>query len=166
MAVCLSTYEIEKLIISLRTTNATGYDEISNCPLKLSSPFIISPLTHICNAALISGVFPDKLKYTFVKPRHKKGNNQDVSNYRPISLLTSFSKVFEKLIYTRIYRHLTINNILRKQQFGFRAQHSTEQVAFSLINSILDAMNHNQIAGGIFCDLQKAFDCVNHDILF
>ena len=59
-----------------------------------------------------------------------------------------------------------MNSILSKQQFGFRAQHSTEQVAFSLINSILDAMNHNQIAGGIFCDLQKAFDCVNHDILF
>ena len=130
MAVCLSTYEIEKLIISLRTTNATGYDEIFNRLLKLSSPYIISPLTHICNAALNFGVFPDRLKYAIVKPIHKKGNTQDVSNYGPIFLLTSVSTVFEKIIYTRIYRHFTINNILSKQQFGFRVQYSTEQATF------------------------------------
>ena len=74
--------------------------------------------------------------------------------------------MFEKLIYVRIYRHLTMNNVLSKQQFGFRAQHSTEQAALSLIKSVLDAMNHNRIAGGIFCNLQKAFDCVNYEKLF
>ena len=147
--------------MSLKTTNTAGYDEISNRLSKLSSPYIISPLMHVFNAALNSSVFPDRLKYTIIKPIYKKGNTQDVSNYRPISLLTSLSKVFEKLIYTRIYSHFTMNNISSKQKFGFRAQHSTD-----LINSILDAMNHNQIAGGIFCDQQKAFDCVNHEKLF
>ena len=78
------------------TKNTYGYDEISNRMIKLSSPFIISPLTYICNAALISGVFPDRLKYAIVKPIHKKGSKQDISNYRPISLLITFSKVFEK----------------------------------------------------------------------
>ena len=99
--------------------------------IKLSSPYIISPLTYICNAALNSGVFPDRLKYAIVKPIHKKGSKQDISNYRPISLLTSFSKIFEKIIYNRLCTHVEMNSILVQEQFGFRTQHLTEQAAFS-----------------------------------
>jgi exonuclease III len=160
-----STKEIYKIIKSLKSKKTYGYDEISNHIIKLSSPYIISPLTHICNAALSSGVFPDRLKYAIIKPIHKKGSKQDISNYRPISLLTSFSKIFEKLMYNRLYLHLEKNNILVQEQFGFRTQHSTEQATFSLINCILTAMNNNQRVGGIFCDLQKAFDCVDYKIL-
>ena len=80
-----SAYEIEKIIKSLRTKNTSGYDEISNI-IKLTAPFITSPLTHICNAILSTGVFPDRLKYAVVKPIFKKGNKQDVSNYRPINI--------------------------------------------------------------------------------
>jgi len=160
-----STYEIRNVIKSLKPKNTYGYDEISNRIIKLSSPYIISPLTYICNAALGSGVFPDRLKYAIVKPIYKKGSKQDISNYRPISSLTSFSKVFEKIIYNRLYTHLEINNILVQEQFGFRMKHSTEQAAFSLINCILTAMNNKQVVGGIFCDLHKAFDCVQHKIL-
>jgi hypothetical protein len=160
-----STYEIDKIIKSLKSKNTSGYDEISKHIIKLSSPFTIFSLTHICNAALNYGVFLDRLKYTIVKPIYKKGNKQDISNYRPVSLLTSFSKVFERLICNRLYAHFDMSNILAQKQFGFRTQHSTEQSAFSLINSILTAMNNNQIVGGIFCDLQKAFDRVNHKIL-
>jgi hypothetical protein len=98
-----STYEIDKIIKSLKSKNTYGYDEISNRIIKLSSPYIISPLTHICNAALSSGVFPDRLKYAIVKSIYKKGSKQDISNHRSISLLSSFSKVFEKLIYNRLY---------------------------------------------------------------
>jgi hypothetical protein len=159
-----TTYEIVKMIKSLKSKNTSGYDEISNRIIKLSSPFIISPLTHICNAALNSGVFPDRLKYAIVKPIYKKRPKQDISNYRPVSLLT-FSKVFERLIYNGLYNHFDMNNILVKEQFGFRKQHSTEHAVSSLINSILTAMNNNQIVRGISCDLQKAFDCVNHKIL-
>ncbi len=83
-----------------------------------------------------------------------------------MSLLTAFSKVFEKLIYTRLYTHLLDNNILNAHQFGFRAHHSTEKATFSLINSILEAMNQNLMIGGIFCDLKKAFDSINHEIIF
>jgi len=90
-----STYEIEKIFKSLRTKNTCGYDEISNCIIKLTAPFIFPPLTHICNAVLSTAVFPDRLKYAVVKPIFKKGNKQEISNYRPISLLTSFSKITE-----------------------------------------------------------------------
>jgi hypothetical protein len=160
-----STYEIEKIIQSLRTKNICGYNEISNQIIKLTAPFIISPLTYICNAVLSTGVFPDRLKFAIVKPIFKKGNNKEISNYRPISLLTSFPKNIEKLIYATLHAHIDMNNILVHKQYGLRTHSSTEQAGLKLINSILTAMNNNQIIGGIFCDLQKAFDCVNHKIL-
>jgi hypothetical protein len=69
-----------KLEKSLKSKNTSGYDEISSCIIKLSSPFITSPLTQICNAALSSGVFPDRLKYAIVKPTFKKGNKQYIAN--------------------------------------------------------------------------------------
>jgi hypothetical protein len=160
-----STYEIKKIIKAIKSKNSYCYDEISSRIIKVSAPFIISPLTHICNAALSSGIFPDRHKYAIVKPIFKKGSKQDISNYRPISLLTTFYKIFEKLIYNRLYNYFEINSILVHEQSGFRIHHSTEQMAFSLINSILTALNNSQLVGGIFCDLQKSFDCVNHKTL-
>jgi hypothetical protein len=126
-----STYEIEKNIESLKTKNTAGYDEISKRIIKLIAPFIIAPLTHVCNAVLSTGVFPDRLKYAIVKPVFKKGNKQEISNYRPISLLTSFSKIFEKLIYARLLAHIDGHSILLNEQYGFRAHSSTEQATFS-----------------------------------
>ena len=96
----------------MESKGSYGYDEISSHILKLSAPFIISPLTYICNAALNSGIFPDILKYAIVKPIFKNGSKQDISNYRPISLLTTFSKFFEKIIHNRLCKHFEINGIL------------------------------------------------------
>jgi hypothetical protein len=79
-----STYEIEKIIKAIKSKNSYGYDEISSCIIKVSALFIISSLSHICNAALSSGIFSDRLKYAIVKPIFKKGGKQDISNYRPI----------------------------------------------------------------------------------
>ena len=160
-----STSEIEKIIRSLKQSNSSGYDGISSRILKLSLPFIISPITYIFNTALKLGVFPDRLKYAMVKPIFKKDDPQSILNYRPISLLTAFSKVLEKLIYERIVKHLTRNNLLISNQYGFRANHSTEQAIFTLLHSVLESMNKKQMVGGVFCDLQKAFDTVNHTIL-
>jgi hypothetical protein len=92
-----ATYEIEKIVKSLKTENTCGYDEISTRIIKLTALFIILPLTYICNAVLSTGVIPDRLKYAIVKPTFKKGNKQEICNYRPISLLISFSKMIEKL---------------------------------------------------------------------
>jgi hypothetical protein len=80
-------------------------------------------------------------------------------------LLTSFSKIIEKLIQVRLITHIERNSILADEQFGFRSHSSTQKAVFTLINDIHSAMNNKSIVGDIFCDLQKAFDCVNHKIV-
>ena len=161
----LSSKDVEKVIKSLKTKNSFGYDEISTKLLKISSPFISSPLTHICNKSISLGIFPDRLKYAVVKPLFKKGNKSTISNYRPISILSSFSKVIEKVLYDQLLNHLKKYNILADEQFGFREDSSTNKAIYKLINESLQALNSKLPIGCIFFDLEKAFDCLNHDIL-
>jgi len=133
--------------------------------LKISASYISSPLTYICNRAISTGIFPDRLKYSIIKPMYKKGDKSDPSNYRPISMLTSFSKVLEKALYRRLIEHIDNNNILNEQQFGFRKRLSTEDAIFKLTHEALNALNNRTMVDSIFCDLEKAFDSVNHSLL-
>jgi len=157
--------EIKNIIKSLKLKNSHGYDEIPPRILKISLLFITSPLIYLCNKAMSSGIFPTWLKISQVIPIFKKGDKDKLTNYRPISLLTSFSKIFEKLIYKRLYSHMISNNILAKEQYGFRSNTSTEKAIYQLTNNILKALDNKNLVGGIFCDLTKTFDCVDHGIL-
>jgi len=133
--------------------------------LKTSAPFILSPLTYIFNKILSSGIFPDRLKYSEVQPLFKNGEKTKISNYRPISLLPSFSKIIEKIIYKRLNSYLIENNILANEQFSFKEKSTTDMATQALLNNIQLSLDKKKLVGGIFCDLQKAFDCVNHYIL-
>ena len=137
----LSTKHVEKIIKSLKPKNSAGYDGISTGLLKISSAFIISPLTFICNKSISLGVFPDRLKYAAVKPLFKKGDKNNISNYRPISSLSSFSKVFEKVMYNQLQEHLKKFNILAEEESGFRKDSSKNKAIYKLINEILLALN-------------------------
>jgi hypothetical protein len=86
------------MIKSLKMENLIGYDEISNKIIKFSLPYIISPFTYICNEIFNTGIFSDRLKFAIVRPLFKQGKTQNISNYRPKFLLTSFSKIIEKLM--------------------------------------------------------------------
>jgi retron-type reverse transcriptase len=104
------------------------------------------------------------MKYSVVKPIHKKGDKINPANYRPVSLLTT-SKILEKALYTRLIGHFDTNQLLVDNQFGFRKGIATEDAIYKLTNEILNASNNKTVAGSIFCDLEKAFDSVSHDIL-
>ena len=134
--------KIEQNIKSLKTKNSYVYDEISTKILKISCPFISSPLNYIRNKILFWGLFPERLKYTVIKPLHKNGDRCEVSNYRPVSLLTSFLKIFEMVMQTRILNHLTKYNILSSEKYGFRIRLKTDNAIYKLTTAILNAVNN------------------------
>jgi len=133
---CTTIEEIEQIIKSLKTIHSYGYDEISMKILKISCPFISSPINYICNKTLFWGVFPDRVKYATIKPLHKNEDRCEVSNYRSASLLTSFSKIFETVMKRRILKHITNYNILSSEQFGFRLGLRTNNATYKLTTEI------------------------------
>jgi hypothetical protein len=155
---------IKSIVRFLKPKNSSGYDEITSKIVKSCASVISLPLSYICNS-LHTGIFPCRLKIAVVKPLHKKGNKFNISNYRLISLLPTFSKIFETALYSRLNQHLQTNNILFPEQYAFRKGMSIEDVAFRLTDSVLKSLNQKLRVGRIFCDLLKAFDCVNHEIL-
>ena len=124
--------EIKGIISSLKPKNSSGYDEITSKIIKACASLISIPLSYIYNYSLHTGIFPDHLKMAVVKPLHKKGDKFEISNYRPISLLPTFAKIFEKAMYSRLSQHLQTNNILAQEQYAFRKGKSTEDAAFKL----------------------------------
>ena len=111
------------------------------------------------------GTYPHNLKITKVNPIFKnKGDPLHFGNYRPISLLSNINKIFEKIVYKRLYSFLNKYNCIYNLQFGFRANHSTNHVLISITKLVREALDSGKFACGIFVDLQKAFDTVDHDI--
>jgi len=145
-----STKKITSIIKAPKTKNSYGFDEISNKLLKISATYICSPLTYICNKSILSGIFPDRMTFSIIKPIYRKGNKMNPTNYRPISLLTSFSKVFEKALYIRLTEHFNTNKLLVENQSGFRKGIATTDAIFKLTNEILNALNNKTMAGSIF----------------
>ena len=123
------------------------------------------PLVSIINMSLNEGIFPNLNKIATVCPIHKKGDKTHCENYRPISLLSNISKLFERVMYVRIENFLKSSDILYKYQFGFRRQHSTNHALLSIIEKIPSSLDKKMYNCGVFINLEKAFDTVNHKIL-
>ena len=122
-------------------------------------------LCDIINQSFITGIFPDSLKLSKVIPIHKEGATDDLNNYRPISLLSIFDKIIEKLMHYRLYNFLQTHNVLFKNQFGFRKNTSTSFALIEIVERIRNSIDNKMHNCGIFIDLRKAFDTINHDIL-
>ena len=161
----LTYAELNKAVSQLKKKNSSGYDGINSNVIISSFDKIRKPLFHILKLSFENGIFPDSLKKAKVHPVFKKGSTTIVSNYRPISLLTSFSKIFERVFYNRIYKYIFSNNILYSKQFGFQNCCSAEHAIIELSQSISQNFDKNMFTIGIFLDLSKAFDTVDHDIL-
>lgn len=157
--------EVERTILSLRADCATGWDGIPARILIACRNALVSPIMHICNISISSGVFPNGFKKAIVHPIYKNGDRDSVNNYRPISILTSLSKILEKIINNRLINYLESQNILSNNQFGFRKNRSTEDAISTLVNFIAAKLDGKERCLGIFLDLSKAFDTVSIPIL-
>ena len=157
--------EIQNLISNLKDGKASGPNSIPTVVLKQLNSEISIVLAKLFNLSFSTGVFPDILKISSVIPLFKKGSKLNCGNYRPISLLSNISKLIEKLMYSRLYSFLKIFNCLSELQFGFRDKHSTSHALISITEQIREALDTGHFACGIFIDLQKAFDTVDHNIL-
>ena len=157
--------EVEIEISTLNSNKSCGHDEIPPKFVKQISKHIIKPLTYIFNQSLTTGVIPDDLKIALVTPIYKANGKEEFSNYRPISVLPCFSKILEKIIYKRVLKYLDKHNMLFQGQYGFRKNHSTNLATIELTTKLLQAIDNNEYTIGVFLDLAKAFDTVNHEIL-
>ena len=132
---------------------------------KLIIPLSV-PLSYICNLSLENVFFPKMLKTAKVIPMHKSGTLDDFNNYRPISLLPQFSKILEKVFYNRLLVFTEKHKIVHESQFGFRPKYSTTYAVSELIECISEALENKSFTLGLFIDLKKAFDTVNHAIFW
>ena len=154
-----------KIIDNLNSKYSFGKDGMSNNLLKLIKNEICESVTLIINQSLTTGIFPNKLKIAKVIPLFKKGDIYTFDNYRPISLLPSISKIFERMMYDQIYNYFQNNELFYNSQYGFRKNHSTELATLEIIDRIIQEMDKYNTPINIYIDLSKAFDTIDHNIL-
>ena len=162
------TNEIEVInnINNLNGNKALGPTSIPTDIFHLIKLNVAKPLADIINLSFQTGIYIDVLKVSKVAPIFKeKGSDLDSSNYRPISLLSNINKIIEKIMHERLYSFLEQNKCIYELQYGFRAKHSTSHALIDLIEDVRNAIDGGNYAVGVFIDLQKAFDTVDHNIL-
>ena len=157
--------DVIKALDKLKPKTSCNQDKISNKLLKYVKHELAWPLMYLINQTFEHGIFPNQLKTAKVTPIFKKNENYLFSNYRPVSVLSSVSKVFERIMHDQIYKHFDDLKLLFNSQYGFRPKHSTEFAALELIDRIILEMDKNNIPINIFMDLSKAFDTLDHQIL-
>lgn len=157
-----SESEIKNLIMDLKIKKSPGLDNIKSETLKEIANEILVPLKYLINKSFETGIFPNVLKIGVIKPIYKSGNKLKVENYRPITLISSIAKLFEKIIKERLQVFLKKYNILSDKQFGFRIGKSTQDAIAYLLHKIYEKMDMSKPALCVFLDLAKAFDTVCH----
>ena len=158
--------EIINIVRKLKNSEAVGVDGIKVRVIKKTILAFVGVFTYLINIMLTEGVFPKALKEAILIPTYKnKGDVTEISNFRPLSLLTIFSKFFENVIKSRIISFLDAHSLLVNNQFGFRKGKSTTNAIHDSLHFLLKSLDENKVTLGLFCDLQKAFDCLDHTIL-
>jgi hypothetical protein len=156
---------VTDLFKSLDNKSGCDIDGISTSLLKHVVHEVCTPLAHIFNLSLSSGIFPDAFKTSRIVPVHKTGDTTNCDNYRPIALVSTISKILEKLVANYLTNHLELNNLIYSHQYGFLKGRSTEHNLLHVLNHISTTLNNGDYCIGVFLDLKKAFDTCNHNIL-
>ena len=159
--------EVLKMVNKLKPKSSYGHDGISPKILKQTIYLILEPFTYIINRSLSTGIFPATMKTARIIPLYKHSDNKIINNYRPISLLSSFSKILERAMFNKLISFFNSNNLFYRHQYGFRPKHSTIHLILHLINHCSQGFNKNQPENtlAVFCDLSKAFDVIDHSKL-
>ena len=157
----ITPLEIRNEILSLPVNKAHGLCSFPVRILKCACTVISKPLAKIMNLSIETGMFPSKLKH----PIYKSGDELECGNYRPISLLSNINRLFEKLMCNRVKAFGTKHVILCSSQYGFHESHSTEHALLDIVNKIQTNRDVKLFPCGIFVDLKKAFNTVDHEIL-
>lgn len=157
--------EIEQEIMMIPNNKSYGLYSFPISMLKTAKHLINKPLADLFNKSVESGTYPSKLKSAKITPIFKSDDSFDPNNYRPISLLSIFNRIFEKLVHSRLTNFIEKHNLLNNAQYGFRKGFSTSHAILDLISTIQANMDKKRFSCAVFIDLKKAFDTVNHSIL-
>ena len=157
--------EIRQIIRSLQPKKSTSHDNLSPLVMKLFGEEIAMPLSILINMSISERIVPDELKIAKLIPVHKSNGKGDISNYRPISLLPSISKILGKVIYKMTFHFIQSNKILNNNQYGFREKYSTINAITALTGDVIQALENKDSVLSVFLDLSKAFDTIDHQIL-
>lgn len=157
--------DVQQAISDLKAGSGMDPDGLEVRFIKVASHVLSFPLANLFNLSLSTGVVPPMWKSARVTPIHKGGDPQDPNNYRPISIISSVAKVFEKLVFKQLFKYINDSSILSPYQSGFRPNFSTTTALTKFTNDVSSALGNNMSMGAIFIDLSKAFDMVNHYLL-
>lgn len=154
-----------KLLLKINTSKSTGLDNLPAKFLKDAAPIISKPLTHIINLSIEAGEVPNDMKNARVVPIYKKNSKTEAGNYRPVSILSVVSKIFERIMYDQLEKYIKDESLLYEFQSGFRPSFSTDTCLIHLSDFIRNEWDKGNYTGMVVLDLQKAFDTVDHTIL-
>lgn len=161
----LSFVEVRDIIFNLKNSATLDVHHLNAKMIKSVINHLVAPLTRLINHCIDVGIYPSCLKKSKVIPVFKKGEVNDLNNYRPISIIPVISKVFEKGLQGQMVRHFEYYKLFNSAQFGFRKNKSTSLAITQLVSNITASFNNGNYVGAIFCDLSKAFDCLSSEIL-